>query len=245
MTAETVEKAPRVVPNPAERDAALRLANTKARKQFTEKFEGAFIPLKIVLFNRPVVREFNRTFHISMRNWYTATTVPRSALGDSTLANQVEAGMLKKVTETVKWFKNKIEQCEVIAKDDKVDFDLIGHGASYEETVPVIGPVAMQMHGMFKLADRYLDLMSALYSFGQIDGEASSNATYEVKKRLNAVATSIRNFRRMALQKVNEQGRSRDGFKAVDVNEGDLPVAPEDEVTADDAAEEVKELKAA
>lgn len=224
---EVAAKPPtRVQPNAADRHATLVAANLKAKNQFADKFEGASIRLKTVLHNRPVIRSFKRIFNISMRNWYIATSVPRSSLGDAALASQVEAGMIKKVAETVAYFKQRISQAEVISRDAEIDFGLISHGAEYVDDTRVIGPVAMQMRELFLLSDRYLDVTQALYSFAQITGDEASNASFEVKKRLEAASTSIRNFRRLSLAKVNDAGKNREGFKAV-TDDGDQegPVA--------------------
>lgn len=208
-------KATRVVPSPQERDAAMRKANQKAKSEFTERFEGAHIPMKTILNNRAVTREFTRGFHISVRNWYTGTNIARTVLGDAALANQVEAGMLKKVKETSDFFRNEVAKCEAIALDAGVDFSLIGHSVAYEETTKIIGPVAMALHGMYKYADKYIDVKQALYAWGQISADESSNSIWEVKKRLQGLAASLRNYRRLALETVNERGKSRNGFKAV------------------------------
>lgn len=215
---KTTAPTPRVLPSPAERHATLVAAGLKAKTQFADKYEGASIRLKTVLHNRPVIRSFKRIFNISMRNWYIATSVPRASLGDAALAAQVEAGMLKKISESTAHFKQKISQCQAIATEAEVDFDLISHGAEYVDDTRVIGPVAMQMRELFLLADRYLDLTQALYSFAQISGDEANNASFEVKKRLEGVSTSIRNYRRIALEKVNDSGKNRQGFKAVAVD---------------------------
>lgn len=208
-------KAPRVVPSPQERDAAMRKANQKAKSEFTERFEGAHIPMKTVLNNRAVTREFTRGFHISVRNWYTATNIARTVLGDVALANQIEAGMLKKVKETSDFFKNEVAKCEAIATDAGVDFSLIGHSVAYEEITKIIGPVAMGLHAVYKNADKYIDNKQALYAWGQISADEASNSIWEVKKRLQGLAASLRNYRRLSLETVNERGKSRSGFKAV------------------------------
>lgn len=215
---KTTAPAHRVIPSPAERHATLIAAGLKAKTQFADKYEGASIRLKTVMHNRPVIRSFKRIFNISMRNWYIATSVPRSSLGDAALASQVEAGMLKKISESIAFFKQKISQCQAIATETEVDFNLISHGAEYVDDTRVIGPVAMQMRELFLLSDRYLDLTQALYSFAQISGDEANNASFDVKKRLEAVSTSIRNYRRIALEKVNDSGKNRQGFKAVAVD---------------------------
>lgn len=214
----TQPAAPRAIPTPAQRQAMLVAANVKAKNQFAEKYEGAVIKLNTVLHNRSVIRAFKRIFAISLRNWYIATTVPRSALGDSMMASQVEQAMLRKIGEAVKFFEQKISQCEAVAADASVDFSLIGHASEFVDDTRVIGPVSMQLRSLFLKADRFLDLTQALYSFGQADIDSANNASYEVKVRLDAVSTSIRNHRVMALQKVNQSGKARDGFKPVPVD---------------------------
>lgn len=208
-------KPQRVVPSPHERDVAMRKANQAAKLQFTEKFEGAHIPMKTVLSNRAVTREFTRAFHITVRNWYVGTNVARTVLGDAALANQIEAGMIKKVKDTTDWFNNEILKSEAIANDAEVDFNLIGHTVHHEEITKIIGPVAMALHGMYKKADKYIDVKQVLYAYGQISADEASNSIWEVKKRLQGLAASLRNYRRIALETVNERGRGRDGFKSV------------------------------
>jgi len=201
--------------SPQKRDELAVQANAKAKEMFLHKYEGATIELPTVLHNRPVVRMFKRSFNIAMRNWHIATTVPRSALGESTLATLVEAGMLKKVSDTVKLFRTECQKLEVIGNDAGINFALISHGYEFRDDTKVIGPVAMQLRELFLVVDRFIDLNALVYSFSQISGEQASNNTYEVKKKVEGVITSIRNYRIMALNKVNEQGKSREGFKAV------------------------------
>ncbi|ABD71967.1 hypothetical protein Rfer_4280 (plasmid) [Rhodoferax ferrireducens T118] len=229
------QQQPRVQPSPGDRHATLIAANMKAKTQFADKYEGASIRLKTILHNRPVIRSFKRIFNISMRNWYIATSVPRASLGDASLASQVEAGMLKKIGETIEYFKKQIKQCEIVAADGEVDFALISHGAEFTDDTRVIGPVAMQLRQLFLMADHYLDLTQALYSFAQITGDEANNASYEVKKRLEAASTSIRNFRRLSLEKVNDSGKNREGFKAVAVD-GDQAGQLKDALPASDEA---------
>lgn len=219
MTAAAEKPTPRSLPSATDRHATLVAANLKAKTQFADKYEGASIRLKTTLHNRPVIRSFKRIFNTGMRNWYIATSVPRASLGDSSLAAQVEAGMLKKVGETIAHFRQKVSQCDVVARDADVDFSLISHGAEFADDTRVIGPVAMQLRELFLLSDKYLDLMQALYAFEQATGDDANNASFDVKKRLEAVATSIRNFRRMALEKVNDSGKNRQGFKAIVLDE--------------------------
>lgn len=219
MTAAAEKQTPRSQPSAADRHATLVAANLKAKIQFADRYEGASIRLKTTLHNRPVIRSFKRIFNTGMRNWYIATSVPRASLGDSSLAAQVEAGMLKKVGETITHFKQKVSQCDVVARDANVDFSLISHGAEFADDTRVIGPVAMQLRELFLVTDRFLDLQQALYAFEQVSGDEANNASYDVKKRLEAVATSIRNFRRLALEKVNDSGKNRQGFKAVVIDE--------------------------
>ena len=197
-----------------ERHALLVAENVKAKTQFTDKYEGATIKLKTVLHNRAVIRSFKRVYAISMRNWFIATNVARSGKGDSSLASSVEQGMLKKVSENIDFFKKKIQHCEIIAADADVDFSLISHGSVFTDDTPVVGPVAMQLRELFLCSDKYLDLTQALYSFAQITGDEANIASFEVKRRLEAVSTSIRNFRKVTLNKVNENGNARTGFKA-------------------------------
>jgi len=204
--------------SPQKRDELALQANAKAKEMFLHKYEGATIELPTVLHNRPVVRMFKRSFNIAMRNWHIATTVPRSALGESTLATLVETGMLKKVSETVKYFKTECQKLEVIGNDASINFALISHGYEFKDDTKVIGPVAMQLRELFLTVDRFIDLNALIYSFGQITGEQASNNTYEVKRKVEGVITSIRNFRIMALNRVNEQGKSREGFKAVKID---------------------------
>lgn len=216
---------PRANPLSAQkRDELAVQANAKAKEMFSNKFEGATISLPTVLHNRPVVRMFKRSFNIAMRNWHIATTVPRSALGESTLATLIETGMLKKVTDTVKYFKTECQKLEVIGNDAQINFGLISHGYEFKDDTKVIGPVAMQLRELFLTVDRFIDLNALVYSYGQISGEQASNNTYEVKKKVEGVITSIRNYRIMALNKVNEQGKSREGFKAVTVDGDDVGV---------------------
>lgn len=201
---------------------ALLKANMSAKAQFADKYEGASIKLSTKLHNRAVIRAFKRIFHISMRNWYIATNTPRTTLGDSALASKVEAGMLLKIKSVTDHFTTEINGAKALAGDADVDFNLISHGTEYVEEVRVIGPVSMKMREMFMLADKLMDLQGALYAFGVIQSEAVNNTTYDVKKKLEACATSIRNFRTMSLNKVNESGKAREGFKAVD-SEGQTP----------------------
>ena len=217
MTANAEIQHARVQQTPSERHETLVAANVKAKTLFSDKYEGASIRVKTVMHNRSVIRAFKRIFNISMRNWYIATTVPRSSPGNAGLASQVEQGMIKKINEASEFFKKKITLCEHIATEAEIDFGLISHGKEYVDDTRVIGPVAMQLRDLFLKADRYLDLTSALYSFGHMDSDAASNASFDVKKHLEATSTSIRNFRRLALEKVNDSGKARPGFKSVDV----------------------------
>lgn len=210
------DKAPKKILSPADKDAALLKMNQQAKSLFADKYEGASIKLPTKLHNRAVIRAWKRSFNIGMRNWYIATNTPRSALGDSALATVVESGMLKKINEVTTHFTKQITAAEATANDAKVDFSLISHGAVYEEETRLIGPVAMKLRQMFLAADKYLDYQLALYTYGELTSEQSNNSSYDVKKRLDAVATSIRNYRTLALNKVNESGKGREGFKAVD-----------------------------
>jgi hypothetical protein len=219
------EKTARKILSPAEKDAALLKMNQQAKALFADKYEGASIKLPTRLHNRAVIRAWKRGFNIGMRNWYIATNTPRSALGDTALATQVESGMLKKINEVTAHFTKHVTAAEATAKDAGVDFGLISHGAAYEEETRLIGPVAMKMRQMFLAADKYLDYQTALYTYGELTAEESNNSSYDVKKRLDAVATSIRNFRTLALNKVNESGKGREGFKSVDA-EGNVPAEP-------------------
>lgn len=226
----TEATATRKKPSSAEIEAQMREENAKAKALFTDKFEGASIRLKTVLHNRAVIRSFRRSYNISMRNWYIATTVTRSALGDATLASQSETRMLKKITEVSSAFKNKVAQCDAIAKDGGVDFSLIGHDHQFEDDTRIVGPVAMQLRELYLLCDRFLDLTSALYAYGQIDSTQASTNQHDVKRKLDGVITSIRNTRRLALNAVNEAGKARSGFKKVVI---DGPNAGEEKGTGE------------
>lgn len=197
-----------------DRDARALAVNARARAMFEGRYQGATIRLRTVLHHRPVIRSFTRSFAISMRNWHIATTVPRAALGDAALATQVEAGMLKKVGAALAHFRQRVEHAERAAGLAALDLSLIGHGHSYEEDTPVLGPVAMQVHELFLLCDKFLDLSTALYSFGQISGDEASTNLLEVKRRLQGVITSIRNQRRLALTRVNDSAGPRPAFMA-------------------------------
>ena len=216
----TEDKVLRAQLSSKERHTALVAANLKARQQFVDKYEGASLRLKTTLHNRPVIREFKRAYNICMRNWHVATSVPSSALGDAGLAVKIEEGMLKKIAETTKYFKLKVAECHAHAKDADVDFSLLSHGVVFTDDTRVIGPVAMQLRQMFLEADRYIDLTQVLYAYSTITGVQAIDVTWDVKRQMQAVSTSLRNFRRLALEKVNTVGGGRDGFRAV-VTDGD------------------------
>lgn len=231
--------------SPQKRDELALQANAKAKEMFLHKYEGATIELPTVLHNRPVVRMFKRSFNIAMRNWHIATTVPRSALGESTLATLVETGMLKKVADTVKHFRTECQKLEVIGNDANINFGLISHGYEFKDDTKIIGPVAMQLRELFIVVDRFIDLNALVYSFGQISADQASNNTYEVKKKVEGVITSIRNYRIMALNRVNEQGKSREGFKAVKIDGDEAGQPAPDSAPAAAALEAVGEQSSA
>ncbi len=184
--------------------ARLLAANAKARAMFDKSYQGASIGLKTVLHHRSVIRIFTRSFAVAMRNWHIATTVPRAAVGSTTVAAEAEAAMLKKVDETLAYFRGKLAEREARARLAAVDLSLIRHGEAFVEETRVVGPVAVRMHELMLVCDKFLDASAAFYAFGQIDGTAANLELLDVKRRLQGVIASIRNHRRSALERVRE-----------------------------------------
>jgi hypothetical protein len=199
--------------SPAARDKLMREHEMKAKDDFQKKYQGATLKLPVVLHHRPVVRSFTRSFNTSMRNWYIATTVARSALGDGAIAAQIEQAMILKVRDTTTRIKTQSEQLIVLAKDADADPGLLAHGFEHKETVTVLGPVAMQLRELYLAADKYLDMVTLAYTYSLMSGDDAATAAFQVKRSLESVGTSIRNRRIDVLKQVNQAGKQRQGYK--------------------------------
>lgn len=221
---ETTEKpanTARKIPTPAERQATLEKQSAAAERTFFDKYEGPILRIPTTLNCRETVRAYKRGYAISVKNWYVATNTPRTQLKDGALAAKIEAGMLKKIEETIKWFSSQTEAGNYKAKEAGVDMSVISHGVAFQEETKVIGPVAMKLRSLYQAADAFLMLSGALYTYAEINSDEHNKNKFDVKNKLDAVATSIRNFRAMGLQKVNEEGKGRPGFKPVNIDGDD------------------------
>lgn len=211
------ERAPLTRADREKREDALIKANDRARKEFVNRYEGTAVSMAINLGNRPVVRQFRKSFDICMRDWHTATSVPRSALGDTALANAAEQRMMLRTTESLNWMKLKIRELEALATTDPdVDFSKAVHANPTCETVKIIGPVGMNLFNLYKHADKLCDYAQVAHIFGVMSSDEHSKLMYEVKERMQRVAAVIRNQRIEVLQRVNELGKNRPNFKSVD-----------------------------
>ena len=218
--------------------AVLEAANAKAKAQFLAAYEGATISIPTEFHHRPVIRAYKRTFAVIMRNWWLATNTARAQHSDRTLPAKLEAAMLRKVDEVKKHFQQAIKQCEALVASADVDTNVISHAAPFRDDVRFLGPVAMRFREVLLLSDKYLDLTNLLYTFGEIDQKANDEAAYDVRNKLAAIDTSVRNHWIGTRKRINEEGKARPNYKGAAEGEagGAQPAADPTQV-ADGAAE--------
>lgn len=241
--------------------AVLEAANAKAKAQFLAAYEGSTISIPTEFHHRPVIRAYKRTFAIVMRNWWLATNTARAQHSDRTLPAKLEAAMLRKVDEVKKHFQQAIKQCEAVIASAEVDTSVIAHAASFKDDVRFLGPVAMRFREVLLLSDKYLDLSNLLYTFGEIDQKANDEAAYDVRNKLAAIDTSVRNHWIGTRKRINEEGKARPNYKGGTEGEGAgaqppgeptqaaggavEPIAAADPVASTEAAAEPQALEAA
>ena len=199
--------------------AVLEAANAKAKAQFLTAYEGATISIPTEFHHRPVIRAYKRTFAIIMRNWWLATNTARAQHPDKTLPAKIEAAMLRKIDEVKKHFQQAVKQCEALVANAEVDTSLIAHMASFKDEVRFLGPVAMRFREVLMLSDKYLDLVNLLYTFGEIDEKAHGEAAYDVRNKLAAIDTSVRNHWIGTRKRINDEGKARPGYKGAEAQD--------------------------
>ena len=206
-------------PTPAARFEADLNANVAARN-FLERYQGAVIRYKLRLGNRVVVRLFRRGYAISVRNWYIATTVPRTAIGDNAMSQAVEVAMLAKLSGALKAMDTEIGRTNALLEQESFDKALLSHPDEFrDDQCPAIGPVAMQLLRLYVRADTLVDNLAALYALSVLDQEQHSGGLLQLKRDMEGVAASIRNHRFATLTAVNKAGSSRPGFSAIPQND--------------------------
>lgn len=191
----------------------LEAANAKAKAQFLTAYEGATITILTKFHHRPVIRAYKRTFAIVMRNWFLATNTARAQHADKTLPAKIEAAMLRKIEEVKRHFQQQIQVCDALVASADVDASMITHMVSYEDEVRFLGPVAMRFREVLLLCDKYLDLTNLLYTFDEMDEKAHGEASFDVRNRLRAIDTSVRNHWIGTRKRINEEGKARPSYK--------------------------------
>jgi len=189
--------------------AVLEAANAKAKAEFLAAYQGATISIPTEFHHRQVVRAYKRTFAIIMRNWWLATNIARSQHPDKTLAAKIEQAMLKRLEDVRKHYQQAIKQCQALVANAGADAAVITHVFVYKDDVRFLGPVAMRFREVLLLADKYLDLVNLLYTFGEIDEKAHGDASYDVRNRLASIDTSVRNHWIGTRNRLNEEGKGR------------------------------------
>jgi len=192
--------------------AVLEAANAKAKAQFLTAYEGATITIMTEFHHRPVVRAYKRTFAIVMRNWWLATNTARALHPDKTLPAKIEAAMLHRIDEVRKHFQQAVKQCEALVANAGADTAAITHVFSYKDEVRFLGPVAMRFREVLLLCDRYLDLVSLLYTFGEINEKAHGEAGFDVRNQLSSIDSTVRNHWTGMRKRLNEEGKARPAF---------------------------------
>jgi hypothetical protein len=225
--------------------AVLEAANAKAKAQFLTAYEGATITIPTEFHHRPVIRAYKRTFAIIMRNWWLATNTARSQHPDKTLPAKIEAAMLRKVDEVKKHFAQCIKQCEALVSSADIDAATISHASSFKDDVRFLGPVAMRFREVLLMCDKYLDLTNLLYTFGEIDEKAHGESGYDVRNKLAAIDTSVRNHWIGTRKRINEEGKARPTYKTDEGSADGEPAGSPDSPVEAVAAEPADAMQAA
>lgn len=229
--------------------AVLEAANAKAKAEFLAAYQGATISIPTEFHHRHVVRAYKRTFAIIMRNWWLATNIARAQHPDKTLAAKIEQAMLKRLDDVRKHYQQAIKQCQALVANAGADAALITHVFVYKDEVRFLGPVAMRFREVLLLADKYLDLVNLLYTFGEIDEKAHGDASYDVRNRLASIDTSVRNHWIGTRNRLNEEGKGRPNYNgakggATDA-EGQKPAAAETSAASAPSADAAAPVAAA
>ena len=77
----------------------------------------------------------------------------------------------------------------------------------------MLGPVSLKVRNTLMLCDKYLDRIALMYTMGEIDQQAHNDAQYDVKTKLEALGTSLRNHRIRVLQMLREKGITREAYR--------------------------------
>lgn len=201
--------------------AQLILLNQRAKARFLASHEGAIIERDTTLYNRSVIRYVKRSYMRGVMDWYLSTSLIASQLKDRDLSRKIEAAMLQKVEEVHKHFHGLNEKAKVIIDAAELDETCITHSTKHQEKLVMLGPVSLKVRNTLMLCDKYLDRVVLMYTMGEIDQKAHNDAQYDVKTKLEALATSLRSHRIRVLQLLREKGITREAYRgAVAAAEG-------------------------
>ena len=85
------------------------------------------------------------------------------------------------------------EKAKVIIEAAELDESCITHSTRHQERLVMLGPVSLKVRNTLMLCDKYLDRIALMYTMGEIDQQAHNDAQYDVKTKLEALGTSLRN----------------------------------------------------
>jgi hypothetical protein len=214
-------------------NSLLLLLNQRAKERFLSTYEGAFVELPTTFYNRSVVRHVKRYYMRGVMDWHLATSLVAAKLHDRGMARQIEMAMLQTVGEIHAHFTGLNNRAKVIIDTAELDESCITHSTSHQEKLVVLGPVAVKMRNTLMLCDKYLDRIALLYTMGEIDQQASSEASHDVKLKLSAITTSLRMHRTAVLRALRERGITRDSYRSVEAA-AEAMVSPAQAQDADD-----------
>lgn len=193
--------------------AALEQRNAKIRADFLRVYEGSTIKVPTTLRNRQVIRVHKRTFAVIMRNWFAATTLARAQLTEKVIASRIEAQMLAKIGEIRMALQKRLDQARLVVDQAGIDLTLIHNESVFTEDVVLLGPVTAKYRELLLLADEVLDVLMAVYTFGEISEAEYQSASYDIRNKLQSVEGTVRKYRVMVMQKVNDEGKARPGYE--------------------------------
>jgi hypothetical protein len=194
----------------------LLLLNQRAKERFLSTYEGAFVELPTTFYNRSVVRHVKRYYMRGVMDWHLATSLVAAKLQNRGMARQIEMEMLRMVEEIHAHFAGLNNRAKVIIDTAELDESCITHATSHQEKLVVLGPVAVKVRNTLMLCDKYLDRIALLYTMGEIDQKASSEASHDVKLKLGSMTTSLRMHRTAVLRALRERGITRDSYRSAE-----------------------------
>lgn len=198
---------------PVHDSAQLEALNKRAMAKFLGSYQGAICEVNKVFYNRSVIRFVKRSFMRTVLDWHNSTTLVRTQLKNAEMARNIEQSMLKKVAEIRVHFQGRHDQAKAVIDSTALDPSCITHPTRHEEKLVLLGPVSVQVLNTLVLCDRYLDLITLMYTMGEIDDKASNDAQYDVRKKLESLATSLRNHRIRALATLRDNGITREAYR--------------------------------